>query len=85
MIKLEKSNVINEILDDLKQFTSTKFYVCPYCDKHIEWDDADYYPEENLYICPKCRCEFNENELTELSAYDIFEEMYLNYKEKNNE
>ncbi len=77
---LEKKLVINDLLDNLRQFKSETLHRCPCCEKIIEWDDVNYNPEERTYTCPHCNNTFDENELENISIYDYIEEIYLTYK-----
>ena len=85
MNEFEEEIVYETIKDELKKFRNSNLYKCPYCEKFIEWDDANYNPEESAYSCQKCKHIFNENELEALSIFDIIEEMFIAFKEKYNE
>lgn len=81
----EEKIVFNQMIEELKDFKNEKLYRCPYCEKIIEWDDANYNPEENTFTCPLCNETYDETELECISIYDYIEEMYLTYKSINKE
>ena len=85
MNEFEEEILYETIKDELKKFRNSNLYKCSYCEKFIEWDDANYNPEESAYSCQKCKHTFNENELEALSIFDIIEEMFIAFKEKYNE
>ena len=80
-----EASVENISKDELKKFRNSNLYKCSYGEKFIEWDDANYNPEESAYSCQKCKHTFNENELEALSIFDIIEEMFIAFKEKYDE
>lgn len=81
----EEKIIFEAIKEELKKFRNNSLYRCPDCGKIIEWDDTDYNPEESSYTCPRCGSTYDENDLEALSVYDIIEEMFLAFKEKNDE
>lgn len=84
--EIKEQIVLNEIVEDLKQFKHSNLHQCPYCDEVFEWNDADYNPEENTYTCPQCRETFDENELQKVNFIDYIQEMFLVYqRSKNND
>ena len=86
MNEFEEKVVYEAIKDELKNFRNNSLYRCPHCEKIIEWNDANYNPEESVYTCQKCNDAFEEYELEELSMFDFLEEMFLAFqRSKNNE
>lgn len=85
MKEIYKKIVFDEIRETLDKFTSKSLYQCPCCEKIIEWDDANYYPDENSYTCPECMHSFDEDALQEITLLDYIEELFLRYKGDRNE
>ena len=83
MNEFEEEIVYETIKDELKKFRNSNLYKCSYCEKFIEWDDANYNPEESTYICPICRETFDEKELQSVSFIDYIEEVFSVYKGVN--
>ena len=81
----EEKIILNGFREVLKHFTNNQLYRCPCCGKIIEWDDANYNPEDATYTCPKCGETFNEFTLQAISLYELIEEMFIAFKEKNDE
>ena len=85
MNEFEEEILYETIKDELKKFRNSNLYKCSYCEKFIEWDDANYNPEESTYICHICRETFDEKELQSVSFIDYIEEVFAVYKgEKEN-
>lgn len=85
MNEFEEEVIFNAIKNELKNFRNNNLYRCSCCEKIIEWDDANYNPEEETYTCQKCKHTLNESELEALSIYELIEEMFLAFKEKYDE
>ena len=83
MNELVENEVLLEIKEELETFVGKKTYRCPLCEKLFEWDDVNYNPAEQTYTCPKCLVEHDEHKLLEVNAYELIEEMFMAYKEKN--
>lgn len=84
MIKdLKTIPMITELKDELQKYTGKNIHRCPLCEKKFEWDDCYYNPAENIYTCPFCLTDIDEKELLEVNVYDLFEEMFLAYKDRN--
>ena len=81
--EIEQKDLLNTIKDELKNYVGIKTYRCPLCEKTFEWDDANYYPEDNTYTCPCCRTTIDEVDLLEVNVCELFEDMFIAYKEKN--
>lgn len=82
-MNLKKKLCMKQLKMNLKRNNS--LYRCPHCEKIIEWNDANYNPEESTYICQKCKNTFEESELEALSMFEILEEMFIAFKEKYDE
>jgi len=85
MNEFEEKVVYEAIKDELKKFRNNSLYRCPHCEKIIEWNDANYNPEESTYTCQKCKDTFEESALEALSMFEILEEMFIAFKEKYDE
>ena len=77
--------MITNLKQELENFTSLNLFRCPKCGKIFEWNNARYYPEDRLYECQKCLASIYEDALEQVNVIDYFEELYLNYKEMENE
>ena len=49
MNEFEEKVVYEAIKDELKKFRNNSLYRCPHCEKIIEWNDANYNPEESTF------------------------------------
>lgn len=84
MIKnLESIPMLTNIKDELKKYVGNNIYRCPLCEKTFEWDDYYYNPADNIYTCPCCMTEIEENSLLTVNVYELFEDMFTAYKDKN--
>ena len=81
--KLEKLPRIKNIKEELEKYIGKNIYRCPLCEKTFEWDDYYYNPAENIYTCPICLNEADEKEYTDVNALELFEDMFLAYKDRN--
>ena len=85
MNEFEEKVVYEAIKVELKKFRNNSLYRCPNCETIVEWNDANYNPEESTYTCPKCKDTFEESYLESLSMFEILEEMFIAFKEKFDE
>ena len=76
MNEFEEKVVYAAIKDELKKFRNSSLYRCPHCEKIIEWNDANYNPEESIYTYQKRKNTFEKNESDALSVFIILEEMF---------
>lgn len=84
MIKdLKEVPKIKNIKEELQKYVGKNIYRCPLCEKTFEWDDYYYNPEESIYTCPCCQTSMDDNEYTEVNAFELFEDMFLAYKDRN--
>ena len=84
MIKdLKEVPKIKNIKEELQKYVGKNIYRCPLCEKTFEWDDYYYNPEECIYTCPCCQTAMDDNEYTEVNAFELFEDMFLAYKDRN--
>lgn len=81
--ELEKLPRIKDIKEELQKFVGKNIFRCPLCERTFEWDDYYYNPEESTYICPCCHNEADEKEYSEVNAFDLFEDMFIAYKDRN--
>ena len=75
--------MIKDLKDELQKYVGTNIYRCPLCEKTFEWDDYYYNPEEKVYICPCCLTELEEYQLLKVNVYELFEDMFLAYRDRN--
>lgn len=81
--ELEKLPRIKNIKEELEKYVGKNIYRCPLCEKTFEWDDYYYNPAENIYTCPCCHNDADEKEYTNVNALELFEDMFLAYKDRN--
>ena len=81
--EIELIPMLTDIKDELKKYVGTNIYRCPLCEKTFEWDDYYYNPADSIYTCPCCMTELEENSLLTVNVYELFEDMFTAYKEKN--
>ena len=81
--EIELIPMLTDMKDELKKYVGTNIYRCPLCEKTFEWDDYYYNPAENIYTCPCCQTDIDEHELLNVNVYELFEDMFLAYKDKN--
>jgi predicted RNA-binding Zn-ribbon protein involved in translation (DUF1610 family) len=60
------------IAEEIESFCGNNKYRCPICGKILEWDDANYYPEESVYTCDACMSTFDEAQLEAIGIEDFF-------------
>ena len=46
-------------------------------------DELQKYVGKNIHRCPFCLTDIDEKELLEVNVYDLFEDMFLAYKDRN--
>lgn len=82
MIK-ELIPMLTDFESELKKYVGKNIYRCPLCEKTFEWDKQYYKAKENIYICPCCLTEINKEQLLDVNASELFEDMFLAYKKRN--
>ncbi|MBQ8749092.1 MAG: hypothetical protein IJZ29_01290 [Clostridia bacterium] len=82
MIK-ELLPMLTDFKSELKKYVGKNIHRCPLCEKIFEWDDYYYNPEDSIYTCPCCLTDFDESQLLDVNASELFEDMFLAYKERN--
>lgn len=80
---LKQIPMITELKDELQKYVGKNIHRYPLCEKIFKWKDYSYDPANNIYTCPFCLTDIDEKELLEVNVYDLFEEMFLAYKDKN--
>lgn len=75
--------MIKDLKNELQKYVGTNIYRCPLCEKTFEWDDYYYNPEDKIYACPCCLTELEECQLLNVNVYELFEDMFMAYKDKN--
>ena len=60
------------IAEEIESFCGKNKYRCPNCGAIIEWDDANYNPEDALYTCEVCMVTFDEASLESVGIEDFF-------------
>lgn len=85
MIIEELTNIprIKNIKEELTKYIGKNIYRCPLCEKTFEWDDYYYNPEEDIYTCPICSNEADVKDYMNVNALELFEDMFLAYKNDN--
>ena len=81
--ELQRLPRIKNIKEELEKYVGKNIYRCPLCEKTFEWDDYYYNPAENIYTCPGCLNDADEKEYTDVNALELFEDMFLAYKDRN--
>ena len=61
-----------QIAEEIEIFCGKNKYRCPICGEIIEWDDANYNPEDALYTCEMCMSTFEEGNLEAVGIEDFF-------------
>ena len=61
-----------KIAEEIESFCGKNKYRCPICGEIIEWDDANYNPEDGLYTCEMCMSTFEEGNLEAVGIEDFF-------------
>ena len=61
-----------QIAEEIESFCGKNKYRCPICGEIIEWDDANYNPEDALYTCEMCMSTFEEGNLEAVGIEDFF-------------
>lgn len=85
MNEFEEKVVYEAIKDELKKFRNNSLYRCPNCETIVEWNDANYNPEESTYTCPVCWQSFDENESQSVTFIDYIQETYLAYQREHSQ
>lgn len=75
--------MITDFKTELKKYVGKNIYRCPLCEKTFEWDNYYYNPKDSIYTCPCCLTEIEESQLLNVNAGELFEDMFLAYKERN--
>ena len=60
------------IAEEIECFSGKNKYRCPICGSIIEWDDANYNPEDAIYTCECCFSTFEEANLESVGIEDFF-------------
>lgn len=60
------------IAEEIESFCGKNKYRCPVCGAIIEWDDANYNPENDSYTCNRCITTFEEANLEAVGVEDFF-------------
>ena len=61
-----------QIAEEIESFCGNNKYRCPICGEIIEWDDANYHPEDAMYTCDLCMSTFEEANLESIGIEDFF-------------
>ena len=61
-----------QIAEEIESFCGKNKYRCPICGEIIEWDDANYDPEEATYSCQFCMSNYAEGNLEAVGIEDFF-------------
>ena len=81
MNEFEEKVVYEAIKDEFKSLETIVYTDVHTVKKIIEWNDANYNPEESTYNCQKCKDTFEESEFEALSMFEILEEMFIAFRE----
>ena len=79
----EQSIILNQIIEEMKQFKNARILRCPNCQKILEWDDANFNPEDNTFICQHCRYTDDESNFERIDLCDYVAEIYLTFRGEN--
>ena len=79
----EQSIILNQIIEEMKQFKNEKILRCPNCQKILEWDDGNFNPEDNTFTCQHCRFTEDESTFERIDLCDYVTEIYLTFRGEN--